>query len=198
MATLTATRYASYYYTYSGSGSSTTISSGPHSTSSYYLGGENGNNRIVAYKITTPATGITQLSFSLSPSSYTTGYSDHTSAKAGGYLKYCITTSTTCPHPANTASLGTITATNTSISTSTITCILNPNTTYYLWIFSSQYYQGYWNVEDKNVTITYEGGVVRIYTADGWKMAIPYVYTANGWKQAIPYVYTANGWKNTC
>ena len=36
-------------------------------------------------------------------------------------------------------------------------------------------------------------GVVKIYTDNGWKLAVPYIYD-NGWKQTFPYIYD-NGWK---
>ena len=29
-----------------------------------------------------------------------------------------------------------------------------------------------------------------VYTANGWKLAMPYVYTANGWKQSMGNIYT--------
>ena len=36
---------------------------------------------------------------------------------------------------------------------------------------------------------------VYIYTAEGWKLALPYIYTADGWKMSLSYCYTADGWK---
>ena len=198
MATLTAESALQYYYTYSNTsnGAGGTLNTTPTSTTSKYLGGESSRVRVVGYKIEVPNTGISTLSFTISASSYETGYSSHTSAEAGKRLAFIISTSTTPPLP-STTSAGTITATNSLLSSNTITCSLTPNTTYYLWVYSTSYYQGYWGGVTK-ASITYQGGVVRIYTSNGWKQAIPYIYTPNGWKQVIPYIYTSNGWKNTC
>jgi hypothetical protein len=125
-----------------------------HHTNSYYLGCEGNNYRIIGYKFTAPSSGITQLSFTLTASSYTTGYDAHTSKLAGEKLGFCITTDNTPPLPSQT-SLGTITATNSSFDSNTVKTILTPNTVYYLWIYSTEYYQGYWEVSGKNMTITY-------------------------------------------
>lgn len=38
-------------------------------------------------------------------------------------------------------------------------------------------------------------GVVKIYTEDGWKNAVPYIYTEDNWRQAIPYIFNGVSWK---
>jgi hypothetical protein len=32
-------------------------------------------------------------------------------------------------------------------------------------------------------------GAVRIYTENGWKIALPFIYTSEGWKQTLPYIF---------
>lgn len=86
---------------------------------------------------------------------------------------------------------------------------LKPNTSYILWFFPSTK-NTYNNLAidikyNNKATYTYElgpGGVVKIYTNDGWANAIPWIYTMDtattgSWKRAIPWIYS-NGWKNTC
>ena len=167
-----------------------------HHAGSYIIGCESNRYRIMGYKFTTPSEGISQLSFELETGGYTTGYSSHTPSLSGDKLGFVITEGNTPPLPSNT-SLGKITATNSLISSSVVTAVLKPDTTYYLWIYSVEYYQGYWTVEGKNVKITYVGGVVNIYTSNGWEKAIPWIYTNGAWHQTIPYIYNG-GWKNTC
>lgn len=63
---------------------------------------------------------------------------------------------------------------------------------------------------DSNVSTTEEHtlyaiwepvGVVKIYTDQGWKSAIPFIYTGSeedqGWKPSIPYIWDGTAWK-TC
>lgn len=168
------------------------------STTSWYIGGEGQRYRIVGYKFKTPATGIVSLSFELYVNSYQTWVSGNTSSTAGEKLRYKITTSTTAPKPSDAAD-GTMGGNNGRIySSGTITKVLTPNTDYYLWIYSSEYYNFVWEVANKQPTITYNGGVANIKTSSGWKKAIPWIKTSSGWKQAIPWILHGGSWKNTC
>ena len=78
---------------------------------------------------------------------------------------------------------------------------LKSETTYYLFLWGDSSTRSTLitlnTAANHTVTLYYNSGIVKIYTNDGWKNAIPYVYTNSGWKMTIPYVYKndTDGWK---
>ena len=93
--------------------------------------------------------------------------------------------------------------------TATIESTLQPNSTYYIFYVAN--YKGY-NIDvggannyrtfhSDQTTIEYTTpNMVKIYTDQGWKSAIPFIYTGSGtnqgWKQAIPKIYDGSSWKD--
>jgi uncharacterized repeat protein (TIGR02543 family) len=63
------------------------------------------------------------------------------------------------------------------------------------------------HVGDGGDSYTYEGqnitlyahwepiGLVRIYTNNSWKYAIPYVYDGTTWKRSMAYTHNGTSWK---
>lgn len=82
-----------------------------------------------------------------------------------------------------------------------------PNTTYYIWLWSdtpyvygSNYYTGYYAHSSSyggliKVNMLYEPGVVMIDNGSEFLSAIPYIDTGSEWVQAIPYVDTGSDWE---
>ena len=191
MATLTASKSARWYWTKS----DTTKGATPGSD---YIGCEGSHYRVMGYSFKTPATGIVNFSFSLYTNSHHNWGTSNNSTTAGDKLKYTITTSNSVP-AFGAASLGKVKANNGRIySDGSITKILSPNTTYYLWIWSGSYYSYAWEVSGQSVTITYDGGVVNLYDGKEWKKAVVWIYDGKQWKNAIPWIYNGKEWKNTC
>lgn len=167
-----------------------------YTAGSQYLGGEGNRIRVMGFKFTSPKTGIVQLSFKLTASSWTTGYTSHTPQLAAENLAFQISETLEPPKPSD-LSLGTITATETQLSSDKIKIILKPNTDYYLWIYSTKYYQGYWKIGSNDAIITYDGGAVTLFIGSTPKKAIFWVHHDGAWKNAIPWMYNTK-WKNTC
>lgn len=176
------------YYKQSGTGSPNNYSN----AGSKMVGCEGNRYRLLGFQFTTPNTGMCRFKFKMM-GSFTT-WDNKTSANCGAKLRYIVTTSSSVP-AITTDSFGTITGTDTYISCDYKYKLLEPSTTYYLWIFPSEYYNGVWSYSE--MTLTFDGGGVHIYDGSKWKTAIVWIYNGSSWKRALPWIYNGSSWKTT-
>lgn len=171
-------------------------------SSNYVVGHDNSDNYVVRYEFKTPTSGISKIGFQLDGSglgwkrpSKETGVSKRDLywkiTKDGESFKNANGADTNYSHD------GELVIDNYAFKVEKKEISLNPDQTYYLWIFAQTTDNGwyYWpsNTEASITISSDEGGIVKIYNNNGWKNAIPYIYN-KGWQQVIPYVYKDNKW----
>lgn len=74
---------------------------------------------------------------------------------------------------------------------------LQPNTTYYLWIFPSVSVYGYYNLtEAQKARVTPSGSIGVVYIDNGTTVEACEVYIDNGtsWDRCVPQIDTGTGW----
>lgn len=75
------------------------------------------------------------------------------------------------------------------IGTGSASILLQPNTTYYVWVFPGSTTYGWW-YWCNTMTLTTSGGAGLVYIDNGSSMvaAIPYIDNGSSWVQAMPYI----------
>lgn len=162
-----------------------------------------GTSRVIRYTFTTPATGASSFSVSI------TGVSMY----QGSFpeFRFFLTTSPTSHVNANyktTEYDGTLTRTSLGnskyqYSSDEVSKLLLPNTTYYLYIFGANSNELYAYFPKDNsqyttdlATIIIEGGAGLVFIDSGSSMEAYQVYIDNGsgWDMYIPYIDNGSGW----
>jgi hypothetical protein len=165
----------------------------------------NGANRVVRYTFTTPSSGARSYSVML------TGCSAHNGTPV---LRYYLTTSDSSHTQANTTSSydGTLTRRSTTSGygqyeyyAASIDKLLEPNMTYYLYIFAGSATVGTaflpcdnYQYSTNLASITLEGNYsnVWVYTPLGWKLGTLWGYKTSGWvKASKTFIYNGSNWK---
>lgn len=158
------------------------------------VGYESKSNRVARYKFTSPSTGASSATVSI------TGIY-HGDGSTSSEIRFYITTSSSshANAGASAAYSGRLTlAASGGVYTASgsANVLLMPSTEYYLWVFpgSTTYGWWYWSTP---ATLTVSGGAGLVYIDNGSRLvpAIPYIDTGSGWKQAMPYIDTGSSWK---
>lgn len=176
-------------------------------TSKYYQAGTGGvtavigldnvGNRVGRYAFTTPATGATGFTLSITDAALNNG-------GAHGTIRFYITTD---GESHKNAGANTTPYTDEMVRTGkTLKAIANgqslkPNTTYYIWVFPGFGYahgMSWYKINGSvSIELTVRIGLVQIWDGSKWVPAIPHIYDGSKWVQAIPYVWDGSKW-NIC
>ncbi len=155
------------------------------------VAGYSSGNRVVRYTFKSPSTGASAVSITCTGAS----------SGDGGWpsLRFYITESSTSHKNAGSGSTytGTLTKGTTSGGSNkysgSANIILQPNTTYYLWIFpaTTTYAWCYWNTTLSNATITTSGSAGLVYIGNEAYQA--YVGNGESWDVYMPYIGNGTG-----
>ena len=155
----------------------------------------NSKNNVVRYTFKTDSSGASSVSWSI-PNNYLGG-------GTAPALRWYITTSATSHTNAGSSAAyhGTVKVTDVGSGNYTFSgnanIVLQPNTTYYLWLFPSTTTYGYYNLtQSQQATITTSGaaGLVYIDNGSGFDAYQCFIDNGSSWDQYIPYIDNGSSW----
>lgn len=168
------------------------------------VGYYNSSNYVVRFTFKTDANGASSVSWSL-PNNYGT-FNGSISASSTGTqppLRWHIGTNASSHINAGSSTTtysGNVTA---KLSGGVYTLsgsksmVLQPNTTYYLWIYPNTTTAGYYNLTaNQQATVTTSGAAGLVYIDNGSKFEAYQVYIDNGssWDLYMPYIDNGSSW----
>lgn len=151
---------------------------------SYVVGYESNVNRVVRYTFVSPSSGISHVDLSFKDMRMGNGTSTN--------LSFYIGTSSTDHANAGSGSTYTGTLTYSSPTWSgSADVILQPSTTYYLWVFPSTTTYGWWWWNTGTASLTYNGGLKTTITASNGTLGSTHTITLTRYSTSLTHKITA-------